>query len=87
MTDEMLKKKRKTIDEYLGITGLAIIAVVGSLFGGLIRPMAYVAGLSAGYYLIKRRNDPTLKKNTKIINWILLVIWLVEVGFISSMGI
>ena len=78
------KRKRKTIDEYLGTTGLGLIAVFGSLFGGIIRPIAYVCGLSAIYYLIKRRKDEGLHKSTKIFGWVLVVLWLIIVGITNS---
>ncbi len=78
------KKKRKTVDEYLGITGLVLIAVIGSLFGGIIRPIAYVCGLSAIYYLVKRRKDESLQKNTKLFGWVLVVLWLIIVGVTNS---
>jgi len=70
-------KKRKTIDDILGINGLLIIAIVGnSIFkGGLFSPIASVCGLSAIYYLIKRRK--TLDKKQKQIGWGLVILWLV----------
>lgn len=83
MNSPSVKKKRKTLDEYLGIIGLGVIAVFGSLFGGLIKPLAFACGLSAAYYLIKRRKDPTLTKKTKIIGWILISVWLIEVALMS----
>lgn len=77
--------KRKTLDDRLGIIGLSSIAVIGSLFtGGILKPIAYVCGLSAIYYLIKRRKDPTISKNTKIIGWVLIIIWLIEVAMFSQ---
>ena len=83
MDIKVTKKTRKTLDEYLGIVGLAIIAVIGTPLGGLLRPIGDVAGLSVAYYLIKRRNDSTLTKKTQIIGWILFVVWLLEVGIVS----
>lgn len=54
-------KKRKTLDQYLGINGLCAIALIGTIFGGalegILKPIGMVAGISAVYYLIKKRKE------------------------------
>lgn len=84
-------KKRKTLDQVIGIKGLLVIALIGSLFeggtiGGTIAPIAYVAGLSVIYYTFKNRNNPSTSRNTKTIYWILIVVWLLEVGMVRSLS-
>ncbi|EKE25348.1 MAG: hypothetical protein ACD_5C00202G0003 [uncultured bacterium] len=75
-------KKRKTLDQYLGINGLCVIALVGTIFGGFLRAIGVVAGLSAIYYLIKKRKE--LKAGQKWIGWILAVAWLMLFGIASG---
>ena len=70
------KKRRKTVDDYLGINGLMLLAIVGALSrGGLLGAFGVVAGISGIYYLIKRRKE--LNKRQKYIGWILAFLWLV----------
>jgi hypothetical protein len=82
-------KKRKTVDEFLGmhrwnINVLLIIAIIGStLFrGGLLLAIASFCGLDAIYYLIKRRKE--LTKKQKYIGWGLVILWLIDVGVVNQ---
>ncbi len=82
-------KKRKTVDEILGmhrwnINVLLIIAIIGStLFkGGLLLAVASFCGLDAIYYLFKRRKE--LTKKQKYIGWGLVVLWLIVVGVVNQ---
>ena len=79
MDQNTTAKKRKTLDEYLGTTGILIIAVIGTITRiSIILPIAMACGLVGLYYLIKKRKE--LSKKQKIIGWILFVVWLVCVG-------
>jgi len=73
-------KKRRTLDSILGINGLLVVAIIGSTIfkGGLIEPIALVCGLSAVYYLIKKRKELVTKQ--KYIGWGLVVLWVILVG-------
>jgi len=75
-------KKRKTLDEYLGINGLLIFAIICAVFlkGGILEPIGVVAGLSALYYLIKKRK--ILTKKQKYVGWALFILWLLTFGLI-----
>lgn len=79
--DEKQKPKRKTLDEWLGIKGLGLLAVLAML---ILEGLADVAALTAIYQLIKRRNDPTLLKNEKIVGWVLVSIWFVMLLLIHA---
>lgn len=76
------KKNRKTLDQYLGINGLGIIAVVGTFIGGVLRPIGTGAAISAIYYLIKKRK--TLISSQKWTGWILVVAWISLLSIISG---
>ncbi|NCN51240.1 MAG: hypothetical protein COZ34_02410 [Candidatus Pacebacteria bacterium CG_4_10_14_3_um_filter_34_15] len=65
--------KRKTLDERLGIVGIASVAVIGMF---IFQPIANVCGLTAVYLLVKRRNDKTVPKRTKVFGWVLVIVWL-----------
>ena len=80
--DDVVKKKRKTLDEYLGINGLLIVAILASFIGDFIGAIGCVAGLSAIYYLIKRRKE--LEKKKKVVGWVLVVVWLFAFGINNS---
>jgi hypothetical protein len=82
--ETQVKKRRKTVDEYLGINGLLIVAIIGSTIfkGGLISSIGVVAGLSAIYYLIKKRKE--LDKKQKNVGWGLVVLWLILFGILNQ---
>lgn len=72
--DTTVKKKRKTLDEVLGINGLLIFAIISTFFiGSIIGSIGTIAGFSAVFYLIKRRK--TLTQKNKRIGWILVIVW------------
>jgi len=79
-------KKRKSIDELLGIKGLLIWGIAGNFIikivtgpiVSILSAIAPIAGISAVYYLIKKRN--ILDKNQKILDWILVTLWIVSFG-------
>lgn len=73
------KPKRKTLDDRLGVVGLAVAAVVMTM---IFPPIGLVCALTAIYKLIKRNNDPTLSRTSKTIAWTLLALWLIELLFI-----
>jgi len=73
--------KRKTLDERLGILGIASVAVIGMF---IFQPVANVCGLTAIFLLIKRRNDTTVLKRTKIIGWVLVAVWFLLVLFVVN---
>ncbi len=75
-------KSRKTLDQYLGINGLCGVALIGTILGGILRPIGAVAGVSAIYYLIKKRKE--LSASQKWTGWILVAMWLVLFGVISG---
>lgn len=81
-----VKKKRKTLDQYIGINGLGIIALVSEIVGGdlgrTLKPIGTIAAISAVYYLIKKRKGIT--KNQKMIGWVLVAIWGVMFGIASG---
>jgi len=79
---EEANKSRKTLDQYLGINGLCAIALIGTIFGGFFRALGAAAGISAIYYLIKKRKE--LKAGQKWTGWILVVTWLALFGIISG---
>lgn len=81
-TTQQEVKKRKTLDQYLGINGLCAIALIGTIFGGFLRAIGVAAGLSAIYYLIKKRKE--LKVGQKWTGWILVAIWFVLFGVVSG---
>lgn len=77
------KKKRKTLDEYLGINGLLVVAIIGAIFrGGILSAMGTVCGLSAVYYLFKKRK--VIEKNQKYIGWGLMTLWLIIFGLLNQ---
>jgi hypothetical protein len=76
MKNEPQQSKRKTLDERLGILGIASVAVIGMF---LFQPIANVCGLTAIFLLIKRRNDKTVSKSIKVIGWVLVAIWVLLV--------
>ena len=82
LVNEETKKTRKTLDQYLGINGLCAIALVGVIFGGVLRAIGVAAGISATYYLIKKRKE--LKTGQKWTGWILVAIWFVLFGVVSG---
>lgn len=75
-------KSRKTLDQYLGINGLCGVALIGTILGGILRPIGVVAGVSAIYYLIKKRKE--LSASQKWTGWILVAVWLVLFSVISG---
>jgi len=77
--NSQLKPKRKTLDERIGIIGMATIAVIGMF---IFPPIANICGLSAIYYLLKGRKDNNIPKKVKVIGWILVSVWLVIIGFL-----
>lgn len=85
------KKKRKSLDEYIGITGrnvtaILIIAIITSIFvGGILSILSPILGLYGIYFVFKQRNDPKISKNTKILRVILIVVWLVAYGFFVNL--
>jgi len=85
------KKKRKTLDEYLGVTGknvtvLLIIAIIASVFvGGILAIVSPILGLYCIYYVIKQRKDPSTSHNTKILRVVLIIVWLLVYGFFASL--
>jgi hypothetical protein len=88
-SDMVPVKKRKTVDEILGmhkwnINVLLIIATVGSVLfkGGLVLAVASFCGLDAIYYLIKRRKE--LTKKQKYLGWGLVILWLIVVGVVNQ---
>ncbi len=84
-------KRRKTLDEYLGInakntTMILTIAIVSSVItGGILSIVSPVLGLYGGYYVYKQRKDSTIPTKTKKIRIALFVIWLVIIGILSSL--
>lgn len=81
-TKEADNKKRKTLDEYLGINGLLVIAIAGTILGSALRPIGSVAGVSAIYYLVAKRK--TLSASQKWVGWILVIVWVIILGTISG---
>lgn len=82
MAEEIVKQKNSLYKKITRSTDwLLIIAVIGSVFvGGIIQPIAYVAGLSGIYYTYKERNNSSVSSNRKIIRVVLIVLWLIIVG-------
>ena len=76
------KKKRKTLDQYVGINGLCIIGIIGGIFGGILKPIGAVAGISAIYYLIKKRKE--LSSSQRWTGWLLMLVWLAIYGITSN---
>jgi len=79
-------KKRRTLDQYIGINGLCVIAIGSIIFGwtleGILKPIGAAAGISAVYYLIKKRKE--LASGQKWTGWILVVIWLMLSSIFSN---
>ncbi len=81
---QQVTKKRRTIDDLLGINGLLVIALIGSPLGGILSPIGYVCGITAISKMIQHRKDTGVKKKTRIIRWILLILLLIEAVVISN---
>ncbi len=85
------KKKRKTLDEYIGVTGknvtaILIIAIITSVFvGGIFSIVSPILGLYAIYFVFKQRNDPQVSKNKKILRIVLIVVWILAYGFFANL--
>jgi purine-cytosine permease-like protein len=79
-------KKRKSLDELLGINGFLIWGIIGNYFIktetnpiiSILSAIAPIAGISAIYYLIKKRK--ILDKQKKTISWILVILWIFSFG-------
>ncbi len=68
-------RPRKTLDQYLGINGLCTVAIIGTLIKGALAPIGAIAGISAIYYLVKKRKE--LSRSQKFMGWFLVIVWLV----------
>jgi uncharacterized membrane protein len=79
-----VSKKRRTIDDLLGINGLLAVALIGSPLGSAFSPIGYVCGLVAISKMIQNRKDRSVKKKTRVIRWILLLLLLIEAIIISN---
>ena len=74
------KKKRKTLDEYLGIkegntTIILIVAILSSIItGGILAIVSPISGLYGGYYLFKQRKNPNISGTTKKMRVVLFIL-------------
>jgi len=80
------KKKRETLDEYIGVKGsnatwVLVVAIISSVIsGGILSVVSPVCGLYGGYYIFKQRKDPGISTNTKRLRIVLFVVWLIMFG-------
>lgn len=88
--DQNAGKKRKTLDEYIGVTSknttiILVIAVLTSIFnGGILGIVSPVCAIYGGYYIFKQRNDPSIPRNTKLIRAALFIVWLFAFGLMNQ---
>lgn len=76
-------KRRKTLDEHLGIFGLLTIAIIGSIFvGGILSILSPACGISAVYYIFKKNKQ--LDGSQKIIAWVMVALWILLYAYFHS---
>lgn len=86
------KKKRKTIDEYLGIkqsnaTWILVISIISALFtGGVLGLLSPICGLYGGYFIYKQRSDISISQTKKSINLALFILWFILYGMAVSIA-
>jgi len=79
VTNNVPKKKRKTLDEILGINGLLILGIIGGISkNGIFGGIGAICGIGGIVYLIVRRKE--LTKNQKWVGWILAILFLLSFG-------
>lgn len=88
---EIQKKKRKTLDEHIGVNEsntnwILLIAIFTSIFaGGILSFISIICGLYGGYYTIKQVNNPKISNKTKVLRFTLLIIWFIIYGTIANL--
>lgn len=92
MASEESGKKRKTLDEYLGIspkntTLIILVAIVTTIIsGGILGIVSPVLGLYSVYFIYKERNNKSISRNTRIIQVILLLVWFILFDLASQLN-